>query len=464
MILQPGSRPVPNSPDYVLVRKLGAGAFGQVWHAHGPGGLDVALKFIPHVPAHELRSLDAMKSIRHPNLVSLFGVWHKDDWLILAMERCDRSLLEQLWDCMVQPNRAVLACPKCEQKVRVPTEHDRLRLTCPICRHGWDWAAPLPGIPLDELLPYMNDAASGLDALNSKQVQHRDVKPANLLLLNGGVKVADFGLAKALEHTVASNSVAGTLAYTAPESFKGQLAQQSDQYSLAVTYFHLRTGRLLFDGDQAKVMYGHLELKPDLSCLPLAEEVVLARALSKEPAKRWQDCRTLVSRLVSADPKEAERRRQQSDRQKPRSEPAEAQQAKPAAPIANEWCWFCKTNEANGKPARVKLRFGLEHKTTIDVARCVPCEHRQRNHKLLVFCLAAAVIVLGAWGVWTLADPDPPYEFKFLRFSLIWFISAGPVIFMLANDLLLKLQQRTVANFPQTKAKLNAGWRIAPFW
>jgi serine/threonine protein kinase len=264
MMLQSGSRPVPNCLDYVLIRKLGAGAFGQVWHASGPGGLDVALKFIPldaRVFASERRSLEVMRSIRHPNLVSLFGAWHKDNWLILAMELCDRSLQDRLREAL-------------DQK--------------------------LPGIPVTELLGYVRDAANGLDALNANQVQHRDVKPANLLLLNSGVKVADFGMAKALEQTVASNSGAGTIAYIAPECFKGQLTQQSDQYSLAVTYYHLRTGRLLFKGDQAQIMYAHLEVEPNLSHLPPAEGAVLARVLSKEPGKRWRNCRVFVNELIKA--------------------------------------------------------------------------------------------------------------------------------------------------------------------
>ena len=229
-----------------------------------PGGLDVALKFIrldAQVRALELRSLEVMKRIRHPNLVSLFGAWHKDNWLILAMELCDRSLQDRLAEAL-------------DQK--------------------------LPGIPLQDLLSYMSDAANGLDALNAKQVQHRDVKPANLLLLNSGVKVADFGLAKALEQTVASNSGGGTLAYTAPECFKGQLTQQSDQYSLAVTYYHLRTGRLLFKGDQALVMYAHLETEPDLSAVPSARASCAARALSKEPDNRWPNCKAFVTELIKA--------------------------------------------------------------------------------------------------------------------------------------------------------------------
>src|SRR5687768_8186551 len=106
MNLQPGSCPVPNSPDYRLVCKLGAGAFGQVWHAHGPGGLNVALKFIPlSSPTHaaaESRSLAVMKSLRHPNLVSLFGAWQKDNWLILAMELCDRTLQDRFAESLDQ--------------------------------------------------------------------------------------------------------------------------------------------------------------------------------------------------------------------------------------------------------------------------------------------------------------------------------------------------------------------------
>jgi tetratricopeptide (TPR) repeat protein len=281
MTLQPGSRPVPNCPDYVLIRKLGAGAFGEVWHARGPGNIDVALKFIPvdrHGLARELRSLEAVKSIRHPHLVSFFGVWGKDNWLILAMELCDCTLQDRLVQALHQNE---------------------------------------PGIPLEELVRYTSDAANGLDALSARQVQHRDVKPANLLLLNSGVKVGDFGLAKVLEQTVASNSGAGTIAYTAPECFNETITQQSDQYSLAVSYYHLRTGHLLFEGNQAQMMYAHLHLEPDLSALPLADErTVLARALSKEPSKRWPNCKTFANELNKAHQRakeEEERRRQDAE-------------------------------------------------------------------------------------------------------------------------------------------------------
>jgi hypothetical protein len=261
LLLRPGAHPLP---DYELVKKLGEGGFGEVWHARGPGGMDVALKFIrldAHGSALEVRSLEVMKAIRHPNLVSLFGAWDKGSVLILAMELCDRSLQDRLKEALGQN---------------------------------------LPGIPMKELLNYMRDAAHGLDALNERHVQHRDIKPANLLLLHRGVKVADFGLAKVLEGSVGGNTGAMTPAYATPECFRGQVTKNSDQYSFAVTYYHLRTGRLLFSGSFEQVMFRHLTEEPDLAELPPAERAAMARALAKDPEKRWRNCKVFVNELIKA--------------------------------------------------------------------------------------------------------------------------------------------------------------------
>jgi hypothetical protein len=64
MILKPGGRPVPNAPTYQLLRKLGAGAFGEVWHTRGPGDIEVALKFIPlDSPEHAERERRSVEVI-----------------------------------------------------------------------------------------------------------------------------------------------------------------------------------------------------------------------------------------------------------------------------------------------------------------------------------------------------------------------------------------------------------------
>ena len=124
----------------------------------------------------------------------------------------------------------------------------------------------------------MLEAAKGIDFLNEPRhpsggkqpqgIQHRDIKPQNLLLVGGSVKVADFGLARLLEQTVTGHTGSMTPAYAAPEFFHGQTSSQSDQYSLAVTYCHLRGGRLPFRGSLAEVMAGHLGKEPDLTMLP----------------------------------------------------------------------------------------------------------------------------------------------------------------------------------------------------
>lgn len=272
--LVPGAEPIPG---YRLVERLGRGGAGEVWKALGPGGIEQALKFVSlaePLSKAERRALEDVKNIRHPHLLSMSGIWELGDTLVIAMELAERTLLHAYRDAI---GRA---------------------------------SGDIRGIPAAELLDYFQDAARGLDYLNEPRhpagrrdamgIQHRDIKPQNLLLVGGCVKVADFGLARVLEKTQATHTGAMTPAYAAPEFFKGQFSGSSDQYSLAVTYCHMRGGRLPFTGGLLELMHAHKEGSPDLSMLPPGEAAVVARALAKDPNDRWPSCRSFVAALRAA--------------------------------------------------------------------------------------------------------------------------------------------------------------------
>lgn len=137
-------------------------------------------------------------------------------------------------------------------------------------------AKGLPGIPPEELLPYLGQAAEAIDFLNTREpaLIHRDVKPEHLLLTTDGrVQVAGSELAKPVEGTsaaVGSAEVKMTMAYAAPELFANRVTRRTDQYSLALTYYRLRTGKLAFaDGSRPiQIMQAHTAGTLDFAAVP----------------------------------------------------------------------------------------------------------------------------------------------------------------------------------------------------
>jgi serine/threonine protein kinase len=171
-----------------------------------------------------------------------------------------------------------------------------------------------PGIPRDELLGYLRETAEVLDLMNQQHhLQHLDIKPRNLFLVGRHIKVADFGLVNNVAEMSGSNPSALqpnaiTPLYAAPESFLGKFSQASDQYSLAIAYHEMLTGKMLFKGKNfSQLAMQHLEAVPDLSALPECDRPAVARALAKEPTERFPSCGEFVQALIRGLTDTAER-------------------------------------------------------------------------------------------------------------------------------------------------------------
>ena len=254
-----------------LVERINQPANGEVWRAIRPDGQCVKLHCIdlsrPNV-ALEIRALNLMLPVRHPHLVSIFGPWERAGWVAVGMDLADGSLLDQF----EAARRAGQA-----------------------------------GLEAGKLVDYMSHAARGIDFLNKPKpaatgagqagLIHCRIQPAHLLVFGEVLRVGDFDGVQRFEADQNSDSqlISAQFAYpatgySAPELFRGQISLWSDQYSLAASYYHLRSGR------QPTPSFGNND-SLDISRLPVMERPILQRALSADPLQRWSNCQEFVEAL-----------------------------------------------------------------------------------------------------------------------------------------------------------------------
>lgn len=269
--LRPGAEPFPG---YKLSHFIGQGGWGEVWKAKRPDGSDIALKFLPcdshKAASKEIRALQSIRTLRHPNIIKIQQIWANAGYVVVGMELAEGNLLDLL-----------------------NTYIDELSTT----------------MPADHIVYYLLQAASALDFMNARQhlingrrvaVRHCDVKPSNLLVFKKSLKVSDFSFAVQSTSPNWYADKVGTLSYAAPEVFQGFLSEHTDQYSLAISYYQLRTAQLPFDDTPSQFNSSYHRPVPELSLVSTGEQEILMRALNPTPHDRWPSCTEMIQRLGMA--------------------------------------------------------------------------------------------------------------------------------------------------------------------
>jgi len=247
---------------YKILGELGRGAMGIVYEAEDPN-LDriVALKTI-------VLEAKAAGKLNHPNIVTVYDFGEEDGVAYLAMELVEGNDLRQ-----------------------------RLKESAG------------QGLPALDAVDVAQQVAEGLGYAHERGIVHRDIKPGNIMLQpRGQAKIMDFGLARmrVADHKTSTGMVLGTPKYMSPEQVAGQpVDQRSDVFSLGIVLHEMLTGTRLFAGeDTPQIMHNvvHVEHEPPTRIkpeLPAMLDFVVARALKKDPALRYQDAFELSADLGS---------------------------------------------------------------------------------------------------------------------------------------------------------------------
>lgn len=150
--------------------------------------------------------------------------------------------------------------------------------------------------------------AQGIAAAHDQHIVHRDIKPQNMIISRDGkVKVADFGIARAVSSQTVGATAVGSVHYISPEQARGGYSDaRSDIYSLGITMYEMATGTVPFDGENTvTIALAHLEepvpypsqMNPEVT---RSLERIILKCTQKKPERRYQDAYELVSDLRHA--------------------------------------------------------------------------------------------------------------------------------------------------------------------
>ncbi|WP_369639381.1 serine/threonine-protein kinase, partial [Nocardia sp. JMUB6875] len=300
-----------NFAGYRVERLLGTGGMGEVYLAHDRDlPRFVALKLLNRVASDDdetrqrfLREANIIARLTHPNIVTIYARGEEQGRLWLAMAYVD----------------------------------------------GSDLSAELLSGPLDpqRAAAITADLARALDYAHDAGVLHRDVKPANVLLTaqpREWALLSDFGIAHS-NHEVRgiteNGEVMASFQYTAPERFSGEalVDRRADVYSLGCTLFEMLTGAPPYaETDLPRLIYGHVSapvpsVRDRNPALPATLDPVLARAMAKDPHRRFDTCTELSDAVAEALAARPATRPSPSRTPASRSASARAAARTPGAPV-----------------------------------------------------------------------------------------------------------------------------------
>ncbi|MFM8271750.1 MAG: protein kinase domain-containing protein [Gemmata sp.] len=242
-----GQRPLDG---FTLKRGVGQGAFGEVYFAVSDGGKEVALKLLVrgHTDA-ELRGVTHCINLKHPNLVSLYDLRidaRGDHWVVM----------EYVFG---------------ESLAHVINKHPT-------------------GLPAQVIREWFGALCRGVGYLHNQGVVHRDLKPGNIFIEHGQLKIGDYGLSRRISGSEAGDLSrgVGTPYYMAPEIRSGNYTASIDVYACGIILYEMITGLRPFNGETPyEVLIKHITETPDLTKLSAPYRAVIGKALEKDPAKRY---------------------------------------------------------------------------------------------------------------------------------------------------------------------------------